>query len=489
MSDIEPMSQRAAGEVDHVASMAAILDCVAQPVWVVDHDGLVAFVNPAGLAALGYDDLSELQGRFGHDAIHYKHRDGSPYPAEDCPMTRIRGTGEMLYIEEDWFVRRDGTMFPVSYTATPLALPAGPGVVVAFKDIEEQRTAEQALREREAILAKVGQPVWVTDQAGFFHYANPAALAALGYEDSSDLVGKPAHDAVHYKYPDGTPFPEDDCPLVQARRAGRTLQDTDDWLVRKDGSIVRVTYSSAPFELPNGLGSVTAFTDVEEQRRAEQAARERDVAQARAEELQVARRRIIEAADAARAQLERDLHDGAQQQFVSAVLQLQLAERKAESDPEGARELRAQAMQLASGGLNELRRLAAGIHPAILTDRGLGPAVESLASRLPLPVSVVRTPDVRLPGAVEASVYFFVSEALTNVVKHAEADSATVSIGASNGELTVEVGDDGVGGAQVAAGSGLRGLGDRVGALDGTLDVESPPGGGTLLRAHIPLHR
>jgi PAS domain S-box-containing protein len=489
MSDIKPMSQRAAGEVDHVASMAAILDCVAQPVWVVDHDGLVAFVNPAGLAALGYDDLSELQGRFGHDAIHYKHRDGSPYPAEDCPMTRIRGTGEMLYIEEDWFVRRDGTMFPVSYTATPLALPAGPGVVVAFKDIEEQRTAEQALREREAILAKVGQPVWVTDQAGFFHYANPAALAALGYEDSSDLVGKPAHDAVHYKYPDGTPFPEDDCPLVQARRAGRTLQDTDDWLVRKDGSIVRVTYSSAPFELPNGLGSVTAFTDVEEQRRAEQAARERDVAQARAEELQVARRRIIEAADAARAQLERDLHDGAQQQFVSAVLQLQLAERKAESDPEGARELRAQAMQLASGGLNELRRLAAGIHPAILTDRGLGPAVESLASRLPLPVSVVRTPDVRLPGAVEASVYFFVSEALTNVVKHAEADSATVSIGASNGELTVEVGDDGVGGAQVAAGSGLRGLGDRVGALDGTLDVESPPGGGTLLRAHIPLHR
>ena len=486
MDDPEPTT---AGEPDSVASMEAILESVAQPVWVVDHDGLVVFVNRAGLAALGYDDLSELRGRFGHDAIHYKHRDGSPYPAEDCPMTRVRGTGATIHMEEDWFVRRDGTMFPVSYTGTPLALPDGPGVVVAFKDIEEQRAAEQALREREAILAKVGQPVWVTDAAGVFHYANPAALAALGYEDSSDLVGKPAHDAVHYKYPDGTPFPEDDCPLVQARRAGRTLQDTDDWLVRKDGSIVRVTYSSAPFELPNGLGSVTAFTDVEEQRRAEQAARERDVAQARAEELRVARRRIIEAADAARAQLERDLHDGAQQQFVSALLQLQLAERKAPSDPDGARELRAGAIELATVGINELRRLAAGIHPAILTDRGLGPAVESLASRLPLPVSVVRTPDVRLPSAVEASVYFFVSEALTNVVKHAEARSAHVSIGASNGELTVEVGDDGVGGAEVAGGSGLRGLGDRVGALDGTLDVKSPPGGGTLLRACIPLRR
>jgi PAS domain S-box-containing protein len=487
MSDAERTSQPTAGEIDAVASMEAILECVAQPVWVVDHDGLVVFVNPAGLAALGYDDLSELQGRVGHDAIHYKHRDGSPYPAEDCPMTRVRGTGETLHVEEDWFVRRDGTMFPVSYTGTPLALPDGPGVVVAFKDIEEQRAAEQALREREAILATVGQPVWVTDQAGFFRYANPAALAALGYDEVSDLVGKPAHDTVHYKYPDGTPFPEEDCPLGRARRAGETLQDTDDWLVRKDGSIVRVAYSSAPFDLPDGLGSVTAFTDVEDQRRAEQAARDRDVAQARAEELRVARRRIIEAADAARAQLERDLHDGAQQQFVSAVLQLQLAERKAAADPDGARELRAQAIELASAGLTELRRLASGIHPAILTDRGLGPAVQSLASRLPLPVAVVETSEVRLPAPVEASVYFFVSEALTNVVKHAQAHEATVSIGAENGGLTVEVSDDGVGGARAAAGSGLRGLGDRVGALDGTLEVQSPPGGGTLLRARIPL--
>ena len=284
-------------------------------------------------------------------------------------------------------------------------------------------------------------------QAGFFHYANPAALAALGYDEASDLVGHPAHDLVHYKYPDGTPFPEDDCPLVQARRAGKTLQDTDDWLVRKDGSIVRVTYSSAPFELPDGLGSVTAFTDVEEQRRAEEAARERDIAEARMAELRVARRRIIEAADAARAQLERDLHDGAQQQFVSALLQLRLAERKASSDPQRARELREQAIELANGGLTELRRLAAGIHPAILTDRGLGPAVQSLASRLPVAVSVVK-PAARLAPPVEASVYFFVSEALTNVVKHAHAREATVLIDAEDGTLTVEVRDDGVGGAQ-----------------------------------------
>ena len=245
MNDPEPTSQ--------FASMEAILDSVAQPVWVVDHDGFVVFVNPAGLAALGYDELSELRGRFGHDAIHYKHRDGSPYPAEDCPMTKVRGTGESVQMDEDWFVRRDGSMFPVSYTSTPIDMPDGPGVVVAFKDIEEQREAEQALREREAILATVGQPVWVTDQAGRFHYANPAALAALGYDGALRARGPARPRPVHYKYPDGTPFPEDDCPLVQARRAGETLQDTDDWLVRKDGSIVRVTYSSAPFDLPDGL--------------------------------------------------------------------------------------------------------------------------------------------------------------------------------------------------------------------------------------------
>ena len=470
------------------ASLEAILDSVDQPVWVVDHDGIVLFVNPAGVKALGYDDLSELRGRHGHDTIHYKHRDGSPYPAAECPMMRARQTRETLRVEDDWFVRRDGSMFPVSYTSAPLETGAGmAGVVVAFRDMEEQRAAEQALREREAILAQVGQPVWVTDSSGRFHYANPAALAALGYDDPADVLGRHAHDTVHYKYPDGTPFPEADCPLVRARKAGETLHDVEDWLVHRNGTIVHVMYSSAPFVLEDGVGSVTAFTDVEERRRAEQAARERDIAQARAGELRAARRRVIEAADAARARLERDLHDGAQQQFVSAVLNLQLSERVA--DPTAARDLRAMAIELANSGLAELRRLASGLHPAILSDRGLGPAVEALASRVPLPVDVLDTPTERLPLPVEASVYFFVSEALTNTVKHAHADQATVRIAAENGGLVVEVGDDGVGGAGAADGSGLRGLGDRVGALDGALELHSPPGGGTLLRARIPLPR
>ena len=421
---------------------------VAQPVWVVDHDGFVVFVNPAGLEALGYDELSELLGRFGHDDHPLQAPRRIAVSGRGLPDDKVRGTGESVQMDEDWFVRRDGSMFPVSYTSTPIDMPDGPGVVV------RSRTSRSSARPSRRCAS--ARRSWPRSASRCGSSMRPAAFTTpirrrwprSASTSSPTSWASRAHDIVHYKYPDGSPFPEEDCPLVQARKAGETLQDTEDWLVRKDGSIVRVTYSSAPFELPDGLGSVTAFTDVEEQRRAEQAARERDVAQARAEELRVARRRIIEAADAARAQLERDLHDGAQQQFVSAMLQLQLAERKAASDPEGARELRAQAIELAGAGVDELRRLAAGIHPAILTDRGLAPAVESLASRLPLAVAVVRTPDVRLPGAVEASVYFFVSEALTNVVKHARRASRDRQHRATNGELTVEVADDGVGGAQ-----------------------------------------
>ena len=467
----------------------AILDCVALPVWVVDHDGLVTFVNPSGLAALGYDQLDDLRGRPGHEAIHYKRRDGSPYPVSECPMSQSRGTGRTVR-DRDWFVRRDGTMLPVSYTATPIDLPGGQGMVVAFQSLVEQHEAEEALREREAILAQVDQPVWVLDPAGCFHYLNHAAVEALGFGDASELLGRPAHGTIHYKYPDGSPYPESECKLAKARDAGETLHEFDDFLVRKDGSIMPVTVSMRPFAMSEGRGTVTAFSDVEARRRAEQMARERDVAQARAEELQTARRRVIEAADAARAQLERDLHDGAQQQFVSAVMNLRLAERMADKDPDRARALREDGIELANHGVAELRRLAAGIHPGVLTDHGLLPAVQALVSRLPLEVSVSDgTDERRLPAPVEASVYFFVSEALTNTVKHANADAARVHIATHNGELTVEVSDDGVGGADLGGGggTGLRGLCDRVGALDGELELRSPPDGGTLLRARIPL--
>jgi PAS domain S-box-containing protein len=472
---------------DAPASLRAILACVAQPVWVVDHDGTIVFANPAAVSTLGYDDLGELLGRNSHETIHHKYPDGSPYPAEECGLFRAVLEGIDVTSGEDYFVRRDGSMFPTAYTASPIEMANGTGAVVAFSDIAERRRAEQSLREREAILAKVAQPVWVVDRSGRFHYANPAALHALGYEELSELKGKPGHATVHYKYPDGTPFPEEDCPITHARLTGQTLTDNEDWLVRKDGSILRIAYSTAPFDLPDGPGSVTAFTDVEDYRRAEQAARERDVARARASELRLARRRIIEAADAARAQLERDLHDGAQQQLVNLALRLRLVRGKLPAEPDEAARLLDDAIELAAAATTELRELAAGIHPAILTHRGLGPAIGRLASRMPLQVSVLETPEGRLSPPVEASVYFVVSEALTNVVKHAQASAATVRVSTAESRLTVEVSDDGVGGADMRAGTGLSGLADRVAALDGALTVTSVPQGGTTVHAEIPL--
>jgi PAS domain S-box-containing protein len=472
---------------DAAASLSAILACVAQPVWVVDAQGMLVYANQASIATLGYDDLDELIGRNSHDTIHYKRPDGSPYPAEECPLFQTIRDGVKTHSGEEWFVRRDGSMVPVSYTASPIETATGTGAVIAFTDIEERRRSEQALREREAILAKVAQPVWVVDRSGRFHYANPAALEALGYDDLSELKGKPGHATVHYKYPDGRPYPEEECPITRARLTGETLAESEDWLVRKDGSILRIAYSTAPFDLPDGPGSVTAFTDVEEHLRAEKAARERDVARARAVELRGARRRIIEAADAARARLERDLHDGAQQQLVNLALRLRIARGKLPDEPDEAARLLDDAIELAAAATSELRELAAGIHPAILTHRGLGPAIERLASRIPVDVSVREMPAERLPAPVEASVYFVVSEALTNVAKHADASAATVRIGALDGVLTVEVADDGAGGADMRGGTGLSGLADRVAALDGELTVTSVPGGGTTVQAEIPL--
>jgi signal transduction histidine kinase len=208
---------------------------------------------------------------------------------------------------------------------------------------------------------------------------------------------------------------------------------------------------------------------------------------AQVHELEDARSRIIAAADAERRRIERDLHDGAQQRLVALALNLRMAEQRAESGDPRAAELVRQAGEEAQLALKELRDLARGIHPAILTNRGLPSALEDLASRATVPVEVVAAPSERLPDAVEAAAYFVVSECLANIGKHAEATSATVAVSTDDGHLKVIVADDGVGGASLGDGSGIQGLADRVGALSGTLAVESPPGEGTRVIASIPL--
>jgi signal transduction histidine kinase len=204
------------------------------------------------------------------------------------------------------------------------------------------------------------------------------------------------------------------------------------------------------------------------------------------EQLRRSRARIVEAGETERRRLERNLHDGAQQVLVSASHFLELGRRRLDTDIDAARILLAAASEQLARAHEELRELARGIHPVALEERGLRPALESLAARSPVPVRIPEAPDERLPGAVETALYYVVAEALTNVAKHAQASEATVRVRRRNGRVEAEIADDGRGGAD-PSGSGLRGLGDRVEALDGRLEVESPRGQGTRLRAIVPV--
>jgi signal transduction histidine kinase len=206
---------------------------------------------------------------------------------------------------------------------------------------------------------------------------------------------------------------------------------------------------------------------------------------ARVEELRVSRLRIVEATDAARRRIERDLHDGAQQQLVALALELRILRGRAKDREELVALVDGLSERLASA-LAELRELARGIHPTILTDQGLAPAIDALADRTPVEVRAAVEVAARLPKPVEAAAYFVVAEALTNVVKYAHASSVEIDVRHDNGAVLVRVADDGVGGVDVAAGSGLRGLQDRLAAVDGEMDIVSPPGGGTRLQARIP---
>ena len=205
------------------------------------------------------------------------------------------------------------------------------------------------------------------------------------------------------------------------------------------------------------------------------------------EELEASRQRIVAAGDAARRKLERNLHDGAQQRLVSLSLSLRLAQNQVAKSPVRAEELLEASREELMQALEELRELARGIHPAVLTDRGLEAALEALAGRAALPVEIDCIPDVELPPPVEAAAYYVVSEALANITKYAGASAVKVSIGQVDGYALVEVVDDGVGGADPTRGSGLSGLSDRVASLNGKLVIESPPGAGTRIRAEIPL--
>ena len=312
---------------------------------------------------------------------------------------------------------------------------------------------------------------------------NPAAERIFGWS-SEEMLGRG-------DLPMAPPAKRAESEELFARvRAGERVNDYETVRQRKDGTLVDVSIAAAPVRDGSGrvVGNMVAYTDITE-RKAQEAEVHRLNAElhVRLDELAASRARIVTAGDVERRRLERNLHDGAQQRLVSLSLSLRVALAKLESDPTAARAALAEAKDELGLAHEELRELARGLHPAVLAERGLRAAVDVLADRVPIPVEIAGIPDERLPEPVEAAAYYLIAEALTNVTKYARASTVRIRLAASDRTVVVEVSDDGVGGADPASGTGLRGLADRVEALDGSLAVESPIGAGTSLRAELPV--
>ena len=698
------------------ALLARILEQVPQPVWVVDHRGLIMFANPAACSALGYRDPGELLGKPSHETVHYKRQDGTPYPAAQCPQLRPRQTGETVHSDDEWFVRRDGSMFPIAWWSAPIDTPGGRGAVLAFTDITERLASERAIRERDAaeiraaesraaqqrnlelaeqqaalrrvatLVARGATPpevfAAVADElARVLHVVNAGVLrfesdgtglvVAVRYEPgitempvtgeqiplAGDDVGarvlhtgRPTRidDHAHAVGPEAAriresgihsivgvpivvhgalwgaaivgstgaqPLPPDTEARIAdfadlvgtaiANAATRSeLQASRDELamlanqqaaLRRVATLVaRGASPSAVFAtvademarcLSAGNASVNRFDgdevvvlalshldegmkfkpvvgerhtlegdniatrvlhtglaarlDLSELQSAtgsiaqrllemglrctvavpvivdgrvwgmaaigssapeplpqDTEARMGDFADlvataianaATRAELVASRARIVAAADDGRRRLERDLHDGAQQRLVSLGLQTRLAEASVPPQLDG---LKSQLSRVVSGLTDvsaDLQEISRGIHPAILSKGGLGPALKTLARRSIVPVALDLAIDRRLPDSVEVGAYYIVAEALTNAAKHARASQVEVCADFRDDDLYLSIRDDGIGGADVGKGSGLIGLKDRAEALRGHMEITSPPGSGTSVHISIPL--
>jgi PAS domain S-box-containing protein len=495
-------------EARKTAILNAAFDCIVT----MDGDGNIVEVNAATEETFGYSaeemvgrELAEVMippGRLRDD-----HRRG---------LRRYMDTGAARIVGhpvELTAMRADGSTFPVELAVTRPELP-GPALFCGYlRDVTERRRSELALQgmaEEQAALRRVATAVateveperlfgLVAEEVGraldarignILRYdGDGTALVMGGWSDGAEAI------------PVGTTLVLDgDTIATTIWRTHRPARY--DSLEGRTGSLVQTLRSTgikaavgapvfvagdlwgavvissddAPFP-PEAEFRVGDFADLAAQAIANAHARE---------ELAASRMRIVEASDAERRRLERNLHDGAQQRLVATSLTVRMAARRAKDDPALRAMLDGAGDELVLA-LEELRELARGLHPAVLSDHGLCAAVEAVAERAPLPVTVDVPLDERLPETVEAAAYFVVCEALTNVAKYAHASEARVRVERSDGHATVEVVDDGVGGADERGGSGLRGLADRVEALGGRLLVTSPAGEGTAVRAKLPV--
>jgi PAS domain S-box-containing protein len=452
--------------------------------------------------------------------------------ADDRPVSGARLLGEAALTTgepESGLVARltspDGAPVWVSVSSGPVLDASGEpeGVVATLSDITERREAERrmvaseratrALADEQAALRRIATLVAaeappssvferVTEEVARLLRTPSASLVRYEDDGTAVLVGawrEPGRDI----NPVGSSFALDgDSVIARVRQTG-DAQRIDDYesaggtLAAQLRGLGYRSSVAAPVAVGGRLWGALIASTQEPHGLAERSERRLCdfadlVAQALSnadayDKLAASRARIVEAGDGERRRLERNLHDGAQQQLVSLAVHLRLVEARLDSDPAGARKDLLAAREQLGHALDELRELARGIHPAILTDGGLAPALSALAMRASLPVEITDVPAGRLPEPVEAAAYYLIAEAITNVAKHARASHVAVSVRRDDGRVVVNVADDGVGGADAAGGSGLHGLTDRVEALHGRLRIDSPPGGGTRIEAQIPV--
>ncbi len=446
--------------------LRALIDASPLAIVEIDLEGRVTFWNRAAESLYGWssDEVLGQEISFVPDAAE-----------RDDIRARLLA-GEAISDIETERLRKDGSLVAVQLSAAPVSDRYGNVVryMAVSADISVRKRAEDELRQERdfisAVLDTAATLVIVTDREGRFVRFNQACERLTGYT---------------FEEVEGVPYwelfiaPEE---VESVRSAvGRVWagdfpsENENDWVTR-DGSRRLIAWSNTALLDPDGNVEymVSSGLDITERKRAEA-------------EVRASRARIVAAGDAERRRLERNLHDGAQQRLVALSLALRMSQSSLRTDPEGAEQLLRASGEELTQALTELRELARGIHPAVLTDRGLPAALEALAGRAPTPVVLDVDLNERLPPPIEAAAYYVVSEALANVAKYASATEVVVSVGRANGVAEVEVRDDGVGGADALRGSGLRGLADRVEALDGRLDVVSPPGQGTRIRAEIPV--
>jgi PAS domain S-box-containing protein len=452
--------------------LEAIIQTAPSLLSVVDTEGRIRNFNKAVEVASGLDDRSQIEGRYFWDVFID--------PAErEAMIDRFHAAAPTFAASEyeNTFTDARGQERVIAWRSAPLVDENGDTIriIAGGIDITDRKRREVELQRQWNFASTVADTIpsfiVITDHDAIIvpHGANRALVDTFGrsYEELEgmsflDLVARDDEFAARMA-------------IAGAANGVPQAERESGWLTHS-GEERMVAWTATPILDHSGIARVlVSGADITERKRQEA-------------EVRASRSRIVAATDAARRRLERNLHDGAQQRLAALSLSLRLAESKLPAEPERATEILVAARLELNEALEELRELARGLHPNVLTDRGLGPALEALVVRSPIPVDI-DVPDERFPPAVEAAAYYVAAEALANVAKYAGAGGARVCIteDVDAGAIVIEVVDDGVGGADPGRGSGLEGLEDRVETLDGTFEVESPAGAGTRVRATIPM--